>query len=139
MFLAIAHLPNASVGKLPVLADPVKTSADLYPNVVGGRADVLVGQIKRIHELAVDVCLVLRNGFIADTHRAGPSIAFPVIQCLLAKFVVAAIVKRTAPAAFGRRCLDARSSSQRMKAAASSLNPMRRNAYTVKAASRIHV
>jgi hypothetical protein len=39
MFSPIAHLPNTGIGKVPVLADPFKTIADLYPNVVGGGAD----------------------------------------------------------------------------------------------------
>src|SRR6266567_3445857 len=85
MFFAIAHLPDASIRKLPVLADPLKTIADLYPNVVGGGTHIFVGQIKCVHELTVDVSLELRNSGIADTHRSGPSIAFPVIQCVLGK------------------------------------------------------
>src|SRR5208282_4985348 len=89
MLPAIAHLPNAGVRALPVLANPLKTIADFYPNVVGGGADVLVGQVKRVHELAVDVSLELRNSGIADAHRSGGSIAFPMIQRLLGKLVAA--------------------------------------------------
>src|ERR1700722_303472 len=85
MFLAIAHLPNAGIRKLPVFADPVQTLADLHPNVVGGGTDVLVGQVKRVHKLAVDVSLELRNGCIADANGPRPSIPFPVIQRLLWK------------------------------------------------------
>src|SRR5450432_1076274 len=43
MLLAIAHLPYAGIRELPVVADLVKPIADLYPNVVGRGADVLVG------------------------------------------------------------------------------------------------
>src|SRR6266567_4628919 len=87
MFLAIAHLPDAGIRKLPVVADPLKTIADLYPNVVWSGTHIFVGQIKCVHELAVDVSLELRNSGIADTHRSGPSIAFPVIQCVLGKLL----------------------------------------------------
>src|SRR5207237_10936096 len=34
MLPTIAHLPDAGVGTLPVLAQPLKAIADLYPNVV---------------------------------------------------------------------------------------------------------
>src|ERR1700674_1257677 len=89
MFLAIAHLPNTGVGKVPVLADPLQTIADLYPNVVGGGADVFVGKIERIHEFAVDVSLELRNSRIADADGSGSAIPFPVLQRLLRKLGVA--------------------------------------------------
>src|ERR1700677_2830151 len=89
MFLPIAHLPNAGVWKLPVLADPLQASADLYPNIVGGGTHVLVGQVKRVHKFTVDVSLKLRNSCVADAHGSGLSIPFPVIQRLLDKFVVA--------------------------------------------------
>src|SRR5450432_1796204 len=88
MFLAIAHLPNAGIRKLPVLANPFETVANLYPNIVGGGADVFVGQIKRVHEFAVDVSLELRNSCIADAYRPGTPITLPVIQRLLGKLVV---------------------------------------------------
>src|ERR1700693_4665232 len=42
MFLAIAHLPNTGIWKLPVLTYPLKTLTDLYPNVVRSGADILV-------------------------------------------------------------------------------------------------
>src|ERR1700732_2979370 len=107
MLLAIAHLPNAGIRKLPVFADPLQTLADLHPNVVGGGTDVLVGKVKRVHEFAVDVSLELRNGCIADTNRPRASTPFPVIQCLLGESVVPSIVKTTAPGAFGWACLAA--------------------------------
>src|ERR1700688_688175 len=34
MFLSIAHLPDAGVRELPVLADPLQASANLHPNIV---------------------------------------------------------------------------------------------------------
>ena len=89
MFLPIAHLPDTGIGKLPVFADPLKPLADLHPNVVRGGTHVLVGQVKRVHDFSVDVPLELRNGVVADAHRARPSITFPLIQRLLGKPVVA--------------------------------------------------
>src|SRR6266853_5358937 len=101
MFLAIAHFPNAGVRTLPVFADPLKTIADLHPNVVGGGADVLVGEIKRVHELPIDVSLELRNSCIADANRPGFSIAFPVIQRLLGKLRVTLNRKENCAGLFG--------------------------------------
>src|ERR1017187_2812724 len=89
MFLTIAHLPDASVRELPVLADPLEASAHLHPNVVRGGTYVLVRQVKRVHEFAVDVSLELRNSCVSDAHGSGRSIPFPVIQRMLGKFVVA--------------------------------------------------
>ena len=72
-------LLNTGIGRVPVLADPFKTIADLYPNVAGGGADVLVGKIERVHEPAIDVSLELRNSCIADAD--GPDPRYPS-QCL---------------------------------------------------------
>src|SRR5437899_9674623 len=104
MFLPIAHLPNAGIRKLPVFADPFKPTTDLQPNVVRGGTHVLVGQVKRVHELAVDVSLELRNGVVADAHWAGPLIAFPVIQLLLGELVVT-INREDDCAALPRACV----------------------------------
>jgi hypothetical protein len=38
-----------------VLADPLKAAAKLYPHVVRDRADVLVVEVKRVHQLAIEV------------------------------------------------------------------------------------
>src|ERR1700681_4585489 len=88
MFLAIAHLPNTGIRKLPVLTYPLKTLTDLYPNIVRSGADVLVRQIKGVHEFAVDVSLELRNRCITNEYRPGTPTQFPVISRLLRKFVV---------------------------------------------------
>ena len=52
---AAAHLPESLVGLVPVLVHPVDDLADFLPAVVGNRRAVLVVQVDRVNELAVDV------------------------------------------------------------------------------------
>src|SRR5260370_39214371 len=89
MLFPIAHLPNARVGTLPVLANPFHALADLDPHIVGEGADVLVAQVNRVHHLAIDIHLDLRNRGIADAHGSRPAISLPVFQDLLANIAVA--------------------------------------------------
>src|SRR5579871_3214095 len=89
MLFPIAHLPNACVGALPVLANPVEAFADLSPRIICDRADVLVTEIDRVHDLAINVHLDLRNRGITDAHGAGSAIALPVFQDLLLNLDVA--------------------------------------------------
>src|SRR6266567_3340565 len=46
MLLAIPHLPNSRVRRLPVLADPIEQSANSHPEVVVDRAHVLVVEVQ---------------------------------------------------------------------------------------------
>src|SRR5260370_1097076 len=46
-------------------------------------ANVLVEQVKRVHDLAINIKLELRNRGIADAHGARPAISLPVFQDLL--------------------------------------------------------
>ena len=80
VLFAVAHFPNAFVGLLPVVADPIETAANAYPEIVRDGANIFVGEVQGIHELAVDVALVLLDGGVADAHRTRLAIAFPVIQ-----------------------------------------------------------
>src|ERR1700747_714930 len=50
---------------------------DANPEIVGDRANVLVGEVERIHQLAVNVGLVLLGGCVADADRGGAHVALP--------------------------------------------------------------
>src|SRR3974377_2352856 len=88
MLLTIAHLPEPRVRTLPILADPVQAAANPDPRIVRDGAHVLVIQVERIHELAIDIKLELRNGCIADAYRGRSPISLPVVQTLLRNLAV---------------------------------------------------
>src|SRR5215472_7750791 len=82
MVLSVAHLPNACVRTLPILANPIEAAPHSDPHVVRNRTDVFVVQIERVHELTVNIGLELRSGSIADADRSRTAISLPVIQVL---------------------------------------------------------
>src|SRR6516164_9169732 len=88
MLLTIAHLPQPSVGTLPSFTDPVQPTANPDPRIVGDRAHVLVKQVKRIHKLAIDIKLELRNGSIANAYRARSPVSLPVVQTFFSNIAV---------------------------------------------------
>ena len=68
ILFAVAHFPDAFVGLLPVVAEPVEAMANADPEIVGDRGDIFVVEVERVHEFAVDVGLILRDGGVADAH-----------------------------------------------------------------------
>ena len=130
MLLAAARLPDALVGLVPVLADPVDDAADGLPAVVGDRPSVLVVEVDRVDHLAVDVELELVGGAVADPHRAGASVALEVVEDDLLE--VGAAVDAVHDLERARLALQslrrARLSSQSMNASASSVKPSRSSA-----------
>ena len=52
----------------------------LHPEIVVNRADIFVVEIERVHQLAVNVGLILIGGGVADAHWAGAHVALPVIE-----------------------------------------------------------
>ena len=80
MLLAAAHLPDPLVVPLPVLADVVQQVAQVEPGVVGDRRGVLVVDVDRVHQLAVDVELELVDGAVADPHRAGAAVPLEIVE-----------------------------------------------------------
>src|SRR5881409_3479559 len=78
-----AHLPDALVLVAPVGADPVDEAAHVGPQVVGDRGTVLVVEVDRVHQLAVDVELEVGGGRVADAHGRGAQVALEVRQRLL--------------------------------------------------------
>ena len=115
-----AHLPDALVGLAPVLAHPVDQPDDVHPRVVRDRRAVLVVQVHRVHQLAVDVELEVRVGGVADAHRARAHVALEVRQRLLGQLVAAVDAVHDLQRAVGLRAPAQRAIIQRMNAAASS-------------------
>src|SRR5260370_25690438 len=54
--------------------------ANPYPRVVRDLADILIVEVKRVHQLAVDIDLELRGCTIADSHWSGSAISFPMFK-----------------------------------------------------------
>src|SRR5260370_945866 len=61
--------------------------ANPYPRVVRDLADILIVEVKRVHQLAVDIDLELRGCTIADSHWSGSAISFPMVQDHLGNLV----------------------------------------------------
>jgi hypothetical protein len=80
---AAAGLPDALIGLVPVLADPVGELGELRPAGMADPDAVPVGEVARVQQLAVDVELELVGGAVADPHRPGAGVALPVVQGLL--------------------------------------------------------
>jgi hypothetical protein len=83
---AAPGLPDALVGVVPVLAEPVHHGDDVLPALV---ADAPVAEcaavegVDRVHGLAVDVELELVGGAVAYPHGAGAPVAVEVVERLL--------------------------------------------------------
>ena len=78
-----ARLPDALVGLIPVVAQPLDDLVHLHPGVVGDRLAVLVVEVDGVDQLAVDVELKLRGGAVSDPHRGRALVALEVVEHLL--------------------------------------------------------
>src|SRR5262249_37917467 len=87
--LAAADLPDALVGALPVRAHPVDQPAHVAPQVVRDRLTVLVEQIDRVEQLAVDVELELGDRAVADPDRTRAHVAVEMRQLLFREILAA--------------------------------------------------
>ena len=92
MLFAAAHLPDAFIGLLPIVANPIETMTDADPEIVGDRADVFVIEIEGVQEFAVDVRLILVGGIIADADRRGVNISGPMIQKVFGGYAFAGLL-----------------------------------------------
>ncbi len=77
---AAAGLPDALVGLLPVLGEPVQLAGERLPQLEGDRRGELVVEVHRVHELAVDVELELPGGAVADPHGFRVAVAAQVLE-----------------------------------------------------------
>src|SRR6516162_1762513 len=59
----------------------------MAPRVVRHRRTILVIQIDRVHQFAVDVELELLASAVADAHRARAAVALQVVEDLLGQLV----------------------------------------------------
>ena len=82
-----SQMPRSSSS--PVLAHPVEQPLDRAPHVVRERRAVLVVQIDRVHQLAVDVELQVLAGGVADAHRPRAAVAVEVVELDLGELVTA--------------------------------------------------
>ncbi len=103
MLLPATDLPDPLVLALPVIADPVDELAQMGPQVVGDRGPVLVEQVDRVHELAVDVELELVVGAVTDPDRARAVVTIQVIQGLLGQVAAAVYAVHQLQGAVGLR------------------------------------
>ena len=89
MLAPAAHFPNALVLLLPMLHHPVGQAAQMLPEVKGNGRAVLVVDIDRIQQLAVNVQLQLVIGPVANPHRAGAFVAIQMPQGFLGQLMAA--------------------------------------------------
>src|SRR5829696_2737647 len=78
-----SNLPDSLIFASPVVADPVDQPAQVSPQLVPDGVAVLVVEIDRVHQLAVDVQLQLVVGTVADPDRPRAPVALQVLQGLL--------------------------------------------------------
>ena len=83
-----AHLPDALVGLVPVSLQPLEQATEVCPQVIRDGV-IAVIDIDCIHQLAVDIQLILFIRAIADAHRATLAISFQVIEGDLGQIVLA--------------------------------------------------
>ena len=76
----VADLPHAGVGPVPVVHHPLEDAGEVVPGVVADAVAVLVEQVDRVDQLAVDVELQLVDGGVADPHRARVAVAAQVVE-----------------------------------------------------------
>ncbi len=86
---------------------------------------MLVVEVDRVHQLAIDVQLQLVVGAVADPDRTRAAIAVQVIQGLLGQVASPVYPVHQLQGAVGFECWQ-RDSIQPMNWAASSVNPMRK-------------
>src|SRR4030095_9833533 len=79
-----SHFPDTLVSLPPVVAQPVDKPENVHPRVVSDRRAVLVIQVHRVHQLAVDVERKMRVSVFANADRPRVHVALEVIQRLLA-------------------------------------------------------
>jgi hypothetical protein len=77
-----AHFPDALVLPAPVAGHPIDQLAEVLPGIVADRGGVLVVQVGRVHQLAIDVQLQLLVGGVPDPDRLRPHVAVEVRQFL---------------------------------------------------------
>src|SRR4029453_16550489 len=75
-----AGLPDALLGLVPVLGQPVQHPADRRPPLVGERQAALHAGVDAVHRLAVDVELQLLGGAVADPDGCRAAVAAPVVE-----------------------------------------------------------
>ena len=76
----VAGLPHARVGAVPVVHQPVDQPRQVAPRVVADAGPVLVEQVDRVDQVAVDVELQLARGGVPDADRARPGVAGQVVE-----------------------------------------------------------
>ena len=109
---AAAHLPDALVGLIPVLGEPVEDRAQLDPERVRERHAPALGEVDGVDDLAVDVQLELVRRAVADAHGPRVAVAGEVRELDLVE--VAAPVERVHDLerrAVGDACSRARAAS----------------------------
>src|SRR5262249_37609128 len=104
---AAARLPDAFVGPVPVLADPLDHVGDRLPALVrDALAPEPLGDVRRVDQLTVDVELKLMRCAVADADGRGTLVSLEMVERLFRKLAasVDAVheLQRSVPVAVGR-------------------------------------
>src|SRR5271170_3074523 len=78
-----ARLPDALVGLVPVLTQPVGHGCDRRPYAIGELLGVAIERVRRVDDLAVDVELELVCGSVAHADRRRGRVAREMVEGLL--------------------------------------------------------
>src|SRR5579859_887406 len=86
---AASYFPDAVIGLVPVLAQPVHLLLQRLPEIIRDGVPILIEQIYGIHQLAVDIQLQLRIGVIADANGSAALIARETSQVVFSQLPAA--------------------------------------------------
>ncbi len=89
MLVFTTHFPDTDVFIAPVLAHVIHQPGRMFPAVIGNRFAILVGEVHRIHELAIDIQLDLAVCLVADPYWSGTAVTGQVRQVVLRQLIAA--------------------------------------------------
>src|SRR6185503_1047149 len=75
-----ADLPNPLVRTPPIVSQPLEHAVNVLPTVMGRSVGVFIGQVQRVHKLAVDIELQLLVSSVANAHRTRILISGEMVQ-----------------------------------------------------------
>ncbi len=106
VLLVVSHLPDRHVGLVHDGEHIVQHITNRAPQLPVDGLAILIVQINAVHELAVDVKLLVEGSTVSDAHRAAPSVSLEVRQLQLGNFCLTADGEHDGQGTVGTARLD---------------------------------
>src|SRR5437879_5366677 len=78
---ATSHLPDPLIRLMPVQSQPAKQTTQVLPEIIGNVLVAII-DVDSVHQLAIDVKLLLVVRTIANTHGMAPQVSFQVVKSM---------------------------------------------------------